>query len=363
MYKELICLNSLIHSRLFTRKALRSLKSHYKSWSNITKYIEGYILSSLFIKQEKLKEILRYIRNTNPEEIYEKYKKLNISVISQSDVKFPSLLKEIDDSPLLIYIRGNVDESKKKIAIVGSRSSTLYGKQVTEKFSTELSMKNVCIVSGLALGIDAISHEFSYANPGKTIAVLGHGLDNIYPRQNYKLAMKILENGGGLVSEYPLGSHPEIYHFPERNRIISGLSNGVLIVEAGKKSGSLITATTALDQNRDVFAIPGSVFNDMSIGTNHLIASGAVLTTSTNDIFEQMNWNNKETQLQMCLDTSSLSELEISIYKKTSFEPIRIDRYIEIFENINSQKITTTLSQLELKGFIKNIGGGSYIRG
>lgn len=199
---------------------------------------------------------------------------MKIEEIYINSKDYPEQLKEIYDAPLKLYVLGNKTILKQKgIAIVGARKATEYGRKVAIKISKEISYYGINIISGLALGIDTYAHMGSILadSAGKTIAVLGSGIDEIYPKQNIKLAKQILETGGCIVSEYPLGTKPEKIHFPQRNRIISGLSNGVLVVEATNKSGALITADFALEQGRDVFSIPGNILNDTSDGTNNLI--------------------------------------------------------------------------------------------
>ena len=195
---------------------------------------------------------------------------------------YPQQLKNIYDPPLKLYVLGNKQILQEKgIAIVGSRKATEYGKKVAFQFANQLAKKGINIISGLALGIDTYAH-FGALQPqftGKTIAVLGSGLDEIYPKENIELAKQIIKLGGCIISEYPLGTKPQKLNFPQRNRIISGLSKGVLIVEASEKSGSLITADFALEQGRGVFAVPGNISSKTSIGTNNLIKQGAKLVT------------------------------------------------------------------------------------
>lgn len=216
---------------------------------------------------------------------------MKIEEISIESKEYPEQLREIYDAPLKLYVLGNKEIlNQTGVAIVGSRNATEYGKRVALQFSKDLSKNGINIISGLALGIDTCAHLGTLHQDciGKTIAVLGSGLDEIYPKQNISLARKIIQMGGCLISEYPLGAKPEKMHFPKRNRIISGLSKGVLIVEASEKSGSLITADFALEQGRDVFAVPGNISSSTSVGTNNLIKQGAKLVTSYEDILVEV---------------------------------------------------------------------------
>ncbi len=232
-------------------------------------------------------------KDIDPEKEYQKLKQSNISLILINDKEYPSQLKEISHPPLGIYVKGNIDILKQKndlfLAVIGSRKMSDYGKKVCEQTIKDLSSFNFTIISGLAYGMDACAHESAINNKLKTIAVLGSGIENIYPATNIPLANNIIKNGGCLVSEYPINSKAKVFYFPQRNRIISGLSRGILIIEAKEKSGSLITARFALDQNRDVSAIPNSIYEENSLGTNKLIQSGAKLIINPKDILEEFN--------------------------------------------------------------------------
>ena len=216
--------------------------------------------------------------------------KVIIEEINIESEEYPKKLKEIYEPPLKLFVLGNKKLlNQKSVAIVGCRKPTEYGKTVAFKFSKGISENGINIVSGLASGIDTYAHlgAISPNNYGKTIAVLGNGLDEIYPKRNIELAKKIIQSGGCIITEYQIGIRPEKQNFPRRNRIISGLSKGVLIVEAGEKSGALITADFALEQGRDVFAIPGNIFNETSVGTNNLIKQGAKLVSDYKEILEE----------------------------------------------------------------------------
>ena len=212
---------------------------------------------------------------------------MKIEEISINSKEYPQNLKNIYDPPKKIYLIGNKDLLYQKgIAIVGARDATQYGKKIAYNLAKELSEQNIVIISGLAIGIDSYAHKGSLKKG--TIAVLGSGIDNIYPKENLELAREIIKNKGCIISEYPLGTKPERLHFPQRNRIISGLSDGVVVIEASKKSGALITAEFALEQGKEVFAVPGDINKKQSEGTNQLIKDGAILLTSATDILENI---------------------------------------------------------------------------
>lgn len=214
-----------------------------------------------------------------------KYKVIKVGMNSKY---YPERLKNIDSPPKQIYCLGNLEllNNKYNIAMIGSRNCSLYGERVSKEFAFNLAKADVCIVSGLAKGIDSFSHIGALNANGKTIAVLGSGLDNIYPKQNIKLVESIIKNNGLVISEYPLGTKPLKHHFPARNRIISGLSDGVLVIEARKNSGTNITVDFALEQGKDVFVIPGNIYSKTSGGTNYLITEGAIPVLSYKDMLK-----------------------------------------------------------------------------
>ena len=210
-----------------------------------------------------------------------------IELIKNIDKEFPQNLLNIEKSPKELYIMGNKKLlNKKSLAIVGTRNCTPYGAECAEKFATDISKKNICIISGMALGIDTFAHNGALKEKGNTIAVLGCGFDYIYPEENIDLFNKIVENGGLVVSEYPPKTKAVLSKFPYRNRIISGLSDGVLVIEAKEKSGTNITVDFALEQGKDVFVVPGNIYSRTSDGTNFLIKEGAIPVTSYKDIIE-----------------------------------------------------------------------------
>lgn len=213
--------------------------------------------------------------------------KMNVDIITCLDESYPRNLLNIYDRPAFLYVSGHLEKDDIPLAIVGSRQASSYGKFTTERISRELALRGITIVSGMARGIDSCAHRGALAMQGRTIAVLGSGLDVIYPPENKKLFNAISQNGA-VISEFPPGTQPLPYHFPQRNRIISGMSYGVVVVEAGEKSGSLITARLAMEQGRDVFAIPGTIDSPSSRGTNSLIKQGAKLIDSVDDILEDI---------------------------------------------------------------------------
>jgi len=314
----------------------------------------------------------------DPFKEWEKLEQHQIKFITLKDQEYPLLLKEIPYPPLGLYLKGelpknsNFERSEKKgsseqsekgsyfLSVVGTRKISSYGKLAIEKLLKDLIPYHFVIISGLALGADTLSHKIALDEGGKTIAVLGSGLDRIFPAINKSLSQKIIQNGT-LISEYPLGTPPLKHHFPWRNRIISGLSPATLVIEAPEKSGALITANFALEQNRDVFAVPGSIFNKNSLGPNNLIKIGAKLISQTEDILEEYHLEISTTsQTLKTRDNHFDSQLEKEIYEtlETS-EPLLVDKIIEK-ANHKTTEVLIGLASLELKGLIKHLEGDRY---
>jgi len=280
----------------------------------------------------------------------------NNSVITLADSNYPALLKEISDPPPVLFVRGNPELlSFPQIAIVGSRNPSTLGLETAAAFAKTLSRYGFVITSGLALGIDAASHQGALTAKGYTIAVAGTGLDRVYPARHIDLATEIV-NTGAMVSEFPPGTLAKANHFPRRNRIISGLCQGLLVVEAAKQSGSLITARMALEQNREVFAIPGSIHNPLARGCNALIREGAKLVETTQDILEEFNQYIQATILQSTLDLE-----QQTLLNRVMFSPTAIDKLVEE-SGTSVEVISSMLLILELSGYVEANAGGSYTR-
>ncbi|MCC7429643.1 DNA-protecting protein DprA [bacterium] len=278
--------------------------------------------------------------------------------------EFPVLLKEIPSAPAILFVFGELPQVKNiPIAIVGTRSPTVYGKFATEKIVGELIEKNCTIVSGFARGIDSVAHNFTLEKKGKTVAVLGSGLDVIYPSENLRIVEKIIENGGAIVSEFFFGTKPDSRNFPVRNRIVSGMSLGVVVIEAGMKSGAKITADIALEQGKEVFAVPGPINSPKSSGTNQLIQFGAKLITKAEDIVSELefyfNTKQKE-QKQTSVFIQLLPEEELLV---SSLSPngSHID-FIAEQTKIPVFKCLTIALALELKGIIKQFPGKIFAK-
>lgn len=308
-------------------------------------------------KVEFVEKLLKERSNINPEEELEKLEKQGIKFITIFDDNYPKLLKEIFSPPVILYYKGDIDIlDENTLAVVGSRKFTTYGKNATEKIVSGLAEAEYVIVSGMALGIDTFAHETTLKADGKTVAVLGCGLDSPYPATNTNLFKKIIESGGVVISEYMPGKPPLRQHFPARNRIISGVSRGILIAEANIKSGALITARDALEQNRDVFAIPGPIFGESSSGSNKLLKMGATPVTDAEDILEY--YGDKATPKKTF--SRPANDMETVVFAALKNGEKHIDEIIKASKK-ESQLIISTLTLMEIKGKVKNLGGMVYI--
>jgi len=291
-----------------------------------------------------------------------KLERYKVTVLTIKDKAYPFRLKEIYEPPPVIYVRGNLTpEDDLSVAVVGTRRPTFYGREVSEQIAGDLARNRITIISGLAKGIDATAHRAALDSGGRSIAVFGCGLDIVYPRDHVKLARQIMENGA-LISEFPLGTTPRRENFPRRNRIMSGLSLGVLVVEAGEVSGALITAGHALEQNREVFAIPGSVLSAASRGTNRLIQDGAKLVSGANDILEELNLTMavKQIEVKELVPATETESIILQILRNLSPEPTHIDE-VGHQSRLPIATVSSALSMMELKGMVKQVGSMNYI--
>ncbi|OGZ33396.1 MAG: DNA protecting protein DprA [Candidatus Portnoybacteria bacterium RBG_19FT_COMBO_36_7] len=299
--------------------------------------------------------------NIEPDKELEKVLSHKIDVVTILDENYPRLLKEIYDPPPILYVRGGfVPQDEKALAIVGTRMPSVYGQQAASHLAGQIAQAGLTIISGLARGIDSIAHLAALQNNKRTIAVVGSGIDEpaIYPPSNRKLAQQISENGA-VISEYPIGCPALKHHFHARNRVISGLSLGTLVVEAKEKSGALITAAHALEQNREIFAIPGPIYSQTSAGPNNLIKMGAKLVLGSQDILDELNLRNLTEQIQI-REILPDNEEEAKILQILGDEPAHIDKIVNDTK-MDTATVNATLSLMEIKGKIKNMGGMNYI--
>jgi len=306
-----------------------------------------------------ISEFLVFREKFNFKEYFSKLENLKIEAVTVNDKNYPENLKDLEDKPLVLFVRGKLKlADSNSVAIVGSRKMTTYGREVTEKFSSELANLGITIISGLAFGVDFASHKAALSAGGRCIAVLAGGVDTITPRSNEWLGLKIIESRGAIISEFPPGVVPQKYFFPFRNRIISGLSKAVIVTEGAIKSGTIHTVKHALEQGRQVFAVPGQITSPMSQAPLYLIKNGAKMLTETNDILEELD-------LQLKVDKDAVEKVmptdenEAKLLELLENEKLHIDeltRKSKLPMNLVSSKLTI----MELKGIVKSVGDGIY---
>ena len=346
--------------RQIGRARLLLLEAHFGQMEDAWKASPA-ALQEAGLKGAALSSLLAARDGVAPEEEMEKLDRLGIRALTWHDDAYPARLKEIYDRPALIYVRGQLTSADEwAVAVVGTRRATVYGRQVVEELADGLARNGVTVVSGLARGIDSISHRTSLKAGGRTIAVLACGLDLVYPPEHLKLAQEIAEQGA-LISDYPPGTQPRSEFFPRRNRIMVGLSLGVLIVEGDLKSGALITARSALDENRDVFAVPGSIYSPTFRGTNWLIQAGqAKLVTRVEDVLEELNLTMAGHQME-AKELLPADETEARLLRNLSSEPIHIDE-VRRASGLPISTVSSALAMLELKGMVRQVGTMNYVR-
>ena len=341
------------------RVRLGQLESHFGSLEPAWKATAGEMLRA-GLDSPALRAIEQWRSKIDPDAEMEKLVKHHIQVLTCNDDDYPSRLKEIYDYPPVLYVKGTILPGDEwRLAVVGTRRATVYGKQVTQEMVTDLARSKITIVSGLAKGIDTVAHRSALEAGGRTLAVLANGLDTVYPAENYNLAAAIQESGA-LISEYPLGAKPRAENFPRRNRILSGLSMGVLVTEADENSGAMITARDALEQNREVFAVPGSVLSPASRGTNQIIQAGeGKLVTKYTDILEELNLTTVARQMEMS-ELLPETGIEKQLMQQLSAEPSHIDEVCQR-SGLPTATVSSTLAMMELKGLVKQVGTMNYV--
>lgn len=308
----------------------------------------------------KLVENLLKVRaEVSPDAVWERLQQQGIQVLTWEDEAYPRRLKEIDQPPPVLYLRGELlPEDEWAVGIVGTRRITPYGRQVTEEVAGLLARRGITIISGLARGVDAAAHRATLNAGGRTLAVLGSGVDRIYPPEHQRLAEDICRQGA-ILSDYPPGTAPESQNFPPRNRIISGLSLAIVIVEAGERSGALITASFAADQGRDVFAVPGSILAPQSAGTNRLIQNGARPLLDPKDVLEALDLT-LSLERQEARRALPDDPLEASLYNLLGREPQHVDELCNQ-SGLPVAQVSAALTLMELKGLVRQVGGMNYI--
>ncbi len=315
-----------------------------------------------------VKAIVECREKVSPDGELERLSRSGVVAMTWHDAAYPRRLKEIADAPPVLYCRGTLHpDDETSVAVVGTRRPTDYGYRITAELCAELAARGVVVVSGLALGIDARAHQATLDAGGRTIAALGNGLDMVYPRENQRLAERIVGEGGALVSEFALGTRPEASNFPRRNRIISGMTLGTLITEASETSGTRWTVYHALEQNREIFCVPGSVYSDASKLTNRLIREGAKLVCDVSDILVEIGLDTADRQIAMAIDDSDVQQSntapddpdEADLLRHITHEPTHIDDLAKLAGRPITE-VSGLLTMLEIKGLVVQAGMMHY---
>ena len=338
---------------------LQALRDHFSSLEEAWQADEGS-LREIGIDQRTIHSFMAARLALNLEREEEKLAKQEVRVLCWDSADYPTALRSIPNSPPVLYVRGQLQpQDSLGVAIVGTRKLTSYGKQVAHDLALGLAESGITVVSGLAKGIDAIAHKTTLEQGGRTVGVLGSGLDCIYPVDHTPLVKGIVAGHGAVVSEYGLGVHPEAKNFPPRNRIISGLSLGVIVVEAAEQSGALITADFAREQGRELFAVPGNISSWSSRGTNALIQQGAKLVMGVDDVLSELNLSRKEAQVAVQLALPESAE-EAALLAHLSQQPLHIDE-LSRQTQLPIALVSSTLTLMELKGAVRQVGGMQYV--
>ncbi|HQE93828.1 MAG TPA: DNA-processing protein DprA [Anaerolineae bacterium] len=316
-------------------------------------------LREMKLERRSLENFLKIRHQVDLDEVLRRVDGMGIHVLTWDSPDYPDLLKPIADAPPVLFVRGAIiPPDEWAVALVGTRKATVYGREVARVLAADLAQNGVTVVSGLARGVDSVAHRAALDAGGRTCAVLGSGVDCIYPAEHRKLADAIAENGA-LISDYPLGTQPEAANFPARNRLISGLSLGVVVVEAGLKSGALITADFALDQGREVFAVPGSILSPASAGCNRLLRDGANVVTEVGDILETLHLN-QVSEKQMAREVLPTNAMEAALIGHLSAEPRHLDE-LSRETALPVEVVSSTLVMMELKGMTRQVAPLQYV--
>ncbi|MFV1917528.1 MAG: DNA-processing protein DprA [Patescibacteria group bacterium] len=353
--QALVALYSYVY---FGPRRLRLLLDYFGSATKTWNASKEKLLE-VGLKPERVDEFIAHREQFENADYFQRLKKLKIDFITKDDKNYPENLADLANAPHVLYIKGklkSIDSSS--VSIVGTRKMTSYGKEVTEKYALKLASYGITIVSGLARGVDTTAHKSALSAGGRTIAVIGRGLDEIYPLENTQLAKKIIKGNGAVISEYPLEYPALRSNFASRNRIISGLSKAVVVIEGAKRSGTLLTASAAAEQGRPVFAVPGQITSPMSAAPHFLIRRGAKMTFTPQDILNELD-------LQLKVDKEAIEKVlpgnpdEKKLIEILDSEPLHLDR-IAAISGLQVADISARLTIMELKGLVRNLGGGVY---
>jgi DNA processing protein len=337
---------------------LKLLLSYFKSAKKIWTASKEKLLE-VGLPENKINTFLDFRKNFDIEKYFERLSNYKVKVTTILDSNFPKNLRDLNGAPLVLYYKGSLNCLKtNSVAIVGTRRITSYGREVTEKFSGELANLGITIISGLAHGVDTVAHRACLIAGGRTVAVLGNGLETIYPSENKNLAEEIVKNGGAVISEFPLNYPALPVNFAIRNRIVSGLSDAVIVIEGAEKSGTLLTAGHAAEQGKTVFAIPGQITSPLSAAPLYLLKNGAKIATSVKDILEELN-------LQLSVDKEKIQRVipdtkeEAVLLEFLENESLHLDELVRM-SNGKTSEISARLTIMEMKGMVRSLGNGMY---
>jgi DNA processing protein len=350
---------------------LRALLDRFNEPQEILSASKGDLMQVEGVGEEVARSVISWREQVDLDAELQRIEKAGVRVISRDDPEYPKSLREVYDPPVVLYVKGTLSERDAlAIAVVGSRRTTLYGQDMARKLAFQLARVGVTVVSGLARGIDTAAHNGALQAKGRTVAVIGCGIDIMYPAENQKLADEIVEKGGAVVTEFPFGVKPDKQNFPMRNRIISGWSMGTVVVEANLKSGALITANQAAEQGRQVFAVPGRADSILSRGTNKLIKDGAKLTEDVEDILGEFEYLLPKMAIEQAEGESGgggtkpalrLSDMEEKVMAQLGREETAIDEIIRA-SGLTTACVSATLLSLEMKRLVRQLPGKQYVR-
>lgn len=337
---------------------IKFIVEHFRNWTDFTTNLLPEFTSMDFGKE--------LFNNGKTEDsltkMIEQCEKNNVQIITYWDENYPPLLRNIMLPPLILFVKGKLNNTSRAISVVGTRNNTVYGKLTTEKFASFFANQGITVISGLANGIDSIAHKVVLENNGVTYAVIASGIDKISTEHQQKLADKIVQKGGAIISEYKCGTTAKTHYFPVRNRIISGLSAATIVIESGVKSGTLITAKFAFEQDRIVFAVPGNINADKSKGSNELIRKNiAEICTSPEQVLEDLGWETFNASNERIIPIKFESTIDETLYNLLTFEPISIDDLLEK-TNFDVSQVLVALLNLEFKGLIRQLPGKQFLR-
>tara|TARA_Y100000031_G_scaffold154951_1_gene204232 strand:+ start:39 stop:1127 length:1089 start_codon:yes stop_codon:yes gene_type:complete len=357
---QLKFLLALIRNKNFGAVRVARIRNHFSDLEHAFK-ASAQELTEAGIEHKYAKDFVEARRSINPERELELLAQHQVEAIPYGDEQYPELLATIYDPPAVLFVRGTLPRpSSNYFSVVGTRKLTRYGEQTAFDLIYPIAQTGLVITSGLALGIDATAHKATLDASGTTVAVLASGLDeeHIGPKTNIPLAREIVARGGALISEFSIGTESFKSHFPFRNRIISGIAQGTLVIEAAERSGSLITARSALEQGREVFAVPGPITSPMSAGPNNLIKMGAHVVTEANDVLGVLGLTQSTSELPA---PEPENEIETELIKNLNKQPLHVDDLIRA-THLEPSIVTSTLTLMEMKGMVRHVGGMNYVK-